>query len=86
VQGHRHSQQQRMQKQRHDAAVTSRAAEDASYESVHVQQDGRLLVEAQVLQLLLDKVGESLFSIASRACQSMVCCETCACMRCGAFT
>jgi hypothetical protein len=55
--GHRHSQQQLKQKQQHDTAGTSRAAEDAACNAVHVEEDGHLLVEAQVLQLLLDKVG-----------------------------
>lgn len=56
AQGHRHSQQHLKQKQQQDAAGSSSAAEDAACNAVHVEQDGRLLVEAQVLQLLLDKI------------------------------
>ncbi|WIA20119.1 hypothetical protein OEZ85_005969 [Tetradesmus obliquus] len=56
AQGHRHSQQHLKQKQQQDAAGSSRAAEDAACNAVPVEQDGRLLVEAQVLQLLLDKI------------------------------
>uniref|UniRef100_A0A383W627 Uncharacterized protein n=1 Tax=Tetradesmus obliquus TaxID=3088 RepID=A0A383W627_TETOB len=58
AQGHRHSQQHLKQKQpqQQDSAGSSRAAEDAACNAVHVEQDGRLLVEAQVLQLLLDKI------------------------------
>lgn len=66
AQGHRHSQQHLKQKQQQDAAGSSRAAEDAACNAVHVEQDGRLLVEAQVLQLLLDKVCLQICGLARR--------------------
>ncbi|KAF6255443.1 hypothetical protein COO60DRAFT_212342 [Scenedesmus sp. NREL 46B-D3] len=54
AQGPRHSHQ--LPKQQHEAAGTSRGEAGAAGGAVHVEQDGRLLVEAQVLQLLLDKI------------------------------
>jgi hypothetical protein len=57
AQGHHQRQQQPKPKQQHGAAGASSAAAEAAAGAVHVEQDGRLLVEAQVLQLLLDKVS-----------------------------
>jgi hypothetical protein len=57
AQGHHQRQQQSKPKQQRGAAGSSSAAAEAAAGAVHVEQDGRLLVEAQVLQLLLDKVS-----------------------------